>query len=136
MFYDTERKFFIKKNSTLPVLKYPLRQHLMERYDITDEMMEDVGVTFSMINEDTGVYQIANVEAQLIINDDRALYPDEVKYTLTYQFNEKQTSKVGLYRGEFKLDFLGDNNCGKITIPNDNKIIIIISDSITKTTVI
>jgi len=135
MFYNTERKFFIKKNSTLPVLKYPLNQHLLERYDIAEDMLDDVAITFSMINEDTGIYHIANVEAQLIINENRPLYPDEVKYTLTYQFTEKQTSIVGLFRGEFKLDFLGEN-CGKITIPNNDKIIILISDSITKTTVI
>ena len=135
MFYNTERKFFIKKNSTLPVLKYPLNQHLLERYDITNEMMGDVAVTFSMINEDTGIYYIANVEAQLIISNDRPMYPDEVKYTLAYQFNVKETSKIGLFRGEFKLDFLGEN-CGKITIPTDGKIVILISDSITKTTVV
>jgi len=135
MIYNIERKFFIKKNSTLPVLKYPLDQHLLERYDITDEMLGNVAVTFSMINEDTGIYHIANVEAQLIINNDRAKYPDETKYTLAYQFTEKQTSKVGLYRGDFKIDFLGEN-CGKITIPDDNDIIIIVSDSYTKTTVI
>ena len=98
-------------------------------------MMENVAITFSMINEDTGIYQIANVEAQLIVNDDRGVYPDEVKYTLTYQFSEKETSKIGLFRGDFKMDFLGEN-CGKISIPTDDDIIIIISDSYTKTTVI
>ena len=135
MFYNTERKFYIKKNSTLPVLKYPLRQNILEEYDITDDMMENVAVTFSMINEDTGIYHIANVEAKLIINEDRGVYPDEIKYTLAYQFSEKETSKIGLFRGDFKLDFLGEN-CGKISIPTDDDIIIIISNSYTKTTVI
>jgi len=135
MFYDTERKFFIKKGSTLPVLKYPIRQHLLERYDITDDMMENVAITFSMINEDTGIYHVANVEAQLIINNNRSKYPDEVKYTLVYNLSEKETKNIGLFKGEFKLDFLG-NNCGKITLPDNDYITIVISDSITKTTVI
>jgi len=37
--------------------------------------------------------------------------------------------------GEFKLDFLGQG-CGKLTLPVDSQINIVISDSITKTTVI
>jgi hypothetical protein len=107
----------------------------MEKYDITNEMMEDVAVTFSMINEGTGIYHIANVEAEVIVNNDRPEYPDEKTFTLAYQFSVKETSKAGLFLGEFKLDFLGDN-CGKITMPTDDKLIISIQDSITKTDVI
>ncbi len=127
--------FFIKKDSTLPVLKYPLTQHTMEQYDITADMLENVGVTFSMIDADTGLYRIANVAGNLVVNNNRPEYPDEVQYTLTYQFKLSQTAKAGRYLGEFKLDFLGED-CGKITLPTQNQINIQISDSITKTTVI
>ena len=127
--------FFIKKDSTLPVLKYPLTQHTMEQYDITPDMLENVAVTFSMIEADSGLYRIANVAGNLVINNNRPDYPDEVQYTLTYQFKLSQTSKAGRYLGEFKLDFLGEN-CGKITLPTQNQINIQISDSTTKTTVI
>jgi hypothetical protein len=129
------RDFFIKKNSTLPLIKLPLLQSIREQYDITDEMLENVAVTFSMQNADTGVYQIANVAANLVVNTDRATYPDEVEYTLTYKFKLKDTKKPGRFTGEFKLDFLGDN-CGKITLPNNTPINIIIGDSITKTSVV
>ena len=74
--------FFIKKDSTLPELKYPLIQQLREQYDITDDMLENVAVTFSMIEADSGLYRIANVAASLVINNDREKYPDEEKYTL------------------------------------------------------
>jgi len=127
--------FFIKKDSTLPVLKYPLTQHTMEQYDITPDMLENVAVTFSMIEADSGLYRIANVAGNLVINNNRPDYPDEVQYTLTYQFKLPQTAKAGRYFGEFKLDFLGEN-CGKITLPTQNQINIQISDSTTKTTVI
>jgi len=129
------KNFFIKKNSTLPVLKLPLLQSIREQYDITDEMLENVAVTFSMKNTENGLYQIANSAGDLIINEDRPSFPDEIEYTLVYKFNLRDTKNVGRFEGEFKLDFLGDF-CGKITLPNNHPINIIIGDSITKTTVI
>lgn len=132
----TNRNFFIKQNSTLPEIKFALTQHIREKYDITDNMLENVAVTFSMIDEETGLYRIANVEANLDINRNRPEYPDEVEYTLSYRFKLSQTKKPGRFRGEFKLDFIGDGNCGKITLPTEDVINIIITPSITKTTVI
>lgn len=130
------RNFFIKKNSTLPELKYPLIQQVREQYDITDDMLENVAVTFSMIDANTGLYHIANVAANLVVNNDRENFPDEEQYTLVYRFKLSQTARAGRYLGEFKLDFLGDECGGKITLPTQGQINIIISDGITKTTVI
>lgn len=127
--------FFIKKNSTLPELIVPLSQKFMEYYQITPDMLENVAVTFSMINSQTGIYTIANVPANLIVDTLRPQYPNDLIYGLSYRFKLSQTKKVGNYLGEFKLDFLG-SNCGKITVPDDQMINIIISDTITKTTVI
>lgn len=129
--------FFIKKDSTLPELKYPLIQHVREQYNITDDMLENVAITFSMIDADTGLYRIANVPANLVVNKDRPTYPSEEYYTLTYRFKLKDTKKAGRFLGEFKLDFLGENiGCGKLTLPTNSQINIIIADSVTKTTVI
>ena len=129
--------FFIKKDSTLPELRYPLIQHAREQYNITDDMLENVAVTFSMIDADTGLYRIANAPANLVINNDSVNYPAEEKYTLMYRFKLYQTSKAGRFYGEFKLDFLGKYiGCGKLTLPTNNQINIMIQDSITKTTVI
>ena len=127
--------FFIKRNSTYPKLKYPLTQKVREQYDISDDMLKNVAITFSMINAENGLYKIANVPANLDINFDREKYPDEEQYTLTYTFTLDDTDTGGYYLGEFKVDFLGEN-CEKLTIPTQNQINIYISDSITKTTVI
>lgn len=131
--------FFIKKDSTLPVLKYPLTQHTMEQYDITSDMLENVAVTFSMIEADTGLYRIANVAGNLVINNNRPEYPDEVEYILTYKFKPLQTRKAGRFLGEFVLDIIpigNEGGCGKIILPTQKQINIQISDSITKTTVV
>jgi hypothetical protein len=137
MNYSTfdRNNFFIKRDSTLPELVYPLTQHLRQQYGITDDMLENVAITFSMIDADTGLYRIANVPASIDYKRLRAQYPDNFIYALVYRFKLPQTNKSGRYLGEFKLDFLGEN-CGKLTLPTDGQINIIISDSITKTTVI
>ena len=129
--------FFIKKDSTLPELKYPLIQQVREKYNITDDMLENCAVTFSMIDAETGLYKIANVSASLVINYDRLGKPSEEKYTFLYKFKLKDTRKAGRFLGEFAIDFLGEQiGCGKLTLPVETKINITISDSITKTTVI
>ena len=129
--------FFIKKDSTLPELKYPLIQQVREKYNITDDMLENVAVTFSMTDAQTGLYRIANVSASLVINYDRLGKPSEEKYTFLYKFKLKDTRKAGRYNAEFVIDFLGEQiGCGKIKLPVDGSINVIISDSITKTTVI
>ena len=134
--YDINN-FFIKKDSTLPELEYPLVQHVMEMYNITEDMLENVGVTFSMIDAQTGLYRIANVPASLVIRNDRPAFPADEKYTFTYRFKLRDTRKTGRFLGEFKIDFLGEQiGCGKITLPVNAQINILISDSITKTTVI
>ena len=131
--------FFIKKDSTLPELVYPLIQHTLEQYKITKEMLENVAVTFSMIDAETGLYRIANVPASIEYKKLRPEYPDNFLYALVYRFKLPQTSKAGRYLGEFVVDFIPSGNnggCGKIKFPVDNVINIQISDSITKTTVI
>jgi alpha-L-arabinofuranosidase len=128
--------FFIKQNSTLPEIKFPLTQQLREQYNITEDMLESVAVTFSMKDADTGLYKIANVAANLRVVNHPMNHHGEEKYTLAYRFSVAQTAKAGRFWGEFKVDFLSEGNCGKITLPVDNYIDIIISPSSTKTTVI
>jgi len=131
--YST-RTFFIKKDSTLPELMLKVNQRIMEKYNITSDMLDNCAITFSMIDSD-GIFRIANVEAKLIIDNNIDDSPDEVKYTLAYRFQRRDTRKAGRFFGEFKVDFLGDN-CGKITLPVDTQIPIVIQDSITKTDVV
>jgi len=126
---------FLKKNSTLPEIKLPLQQWMLEKLDITEDMLQNVAVTFSMVDANTGNYRIANREAKLVIVKNIYEKLDECKYTLAFKVKLKDTKKDGLFRGEFKLDFLGDN-CGKITLPTDDTIQIVIGDSITKTSVV
>lgn len=127
---------YLKKNTTLPKIKFPLKQWMCEKYDITDEMMENVAVTFSMIDDNRGIYKIANAEGCLEIVKNVYEKLDDPIYSLVYIPKLKDTKKSGIYRGEFVLDFLDDDCGGKIKFPTDDTLQIIISDTITKTTVI
>ena len=98
--------FYIKQYSDHPLLKFPLTQKLMEKYNITHDMMENVAVTFSMYNEDEGEYEIANNSGDVFYRDKIEEIPYEDRYTLIYKFNKIETNKVGRYSGEFKLTFL------------------------------
>jgi hypothetical protein len=134
--YNSRPTFFIKKNSSLPKLKYSLSESMLLRYDITDDMLENCAITFSMQDAETGNYKIANKAADLLVNDDFSENPDDSKYNLVYKFSLNDTSKAGIYLAEFKIDFLGEDTCGKITFPNTEKITVVVQDSLTKTTVI
>lgn len=134
--YNSRPTYFIKKNSTLPKIKFGLSEYLMLRYDITEDMLDNCAITFSMQNAETGIYRIANRAADLVVNTDFALNPDDDKYSLVYKFSIADTSIPGVYLGEFKIDFLGEDQCGSIDFPIDNKLTIVINDSITKTTIL
>jgi len=129
--FDTY-KFFIKKDSSHPLLKFPLTQRLREKYDLTDDILENVAVTFSMIDAETGLFRIANAAGDFVISTDI----DEEKYTLTYRFSLSNTKKAGRFYGEFVLDVLGEDNCGKLKLPVNGYINITIADTLTKTTVL
>ena len=129
--------FSIKKNSTLPILKYPLSQHIREKYDIADNMFENIAVTFSMVDAETGRYVIANTAGNLNINENTNVNIGDDKYELTFKFKESHTSKSGRYYAEFVIDFLSpEAGCGKLKLPIDGAINVMINDSNTKTTVI
>lgn len=128
------KTFFIKQHSTLPDIKFELTQRLREKYDITKDMLDNVAVTFSMIDAETGNYRIANEEASFVVLYDQYERLDDSVYTLVYRLKRKETRKAGKYYGEFKLTFLDEyNNCERIiTLPTDDNIIINIEESITK----
>ena len=123
---------YFKKNSTLSIVKFPLTKRLLDKYYITDEMLGNCAVTFSMKNSETGIFSIANVNAELLYLPDRGMYPHDQEYSLVYRFKKNQVNKIGVYHGEFCVDFLGDF-CGKIVIPESDYIVINVIDTITKT---
>jgi len=127
-------KFFIKRFSTLPHLEIDL-EDISKKYNIKPDNWDSCAVTFSMYDKKNNVYKIANKEAEIITKERVFNLGDPYNYYLRYGFTQKDTSKFGEYIGEFKVDFLGTHPMGKLTIPIDGTIDIIVKDSITRTDV-
>jgi len=127
-------KFFIKKGNNFPLIKFILNEEIMRLYDISEDMLSNVAITFSMINKETGNFVIANEPGEIIFLEEYKNSNDK-EYCLSYQLNVDDTQEIGKYEGEFVIDFLESNEY-KIGFPVNNKIEIIITDSITTTTVI
>jgi hypothetical protein len=125
-------KFFIKRFSTLPHLEIDLEE-ISKKYNIKPDHWDSCAVTFSMYDKSNNVYKIANKEAEIITKERVLDLGDPYNYYLKYGFTQKDTSKFGEYIAEFKIDFLGTHPIGKITIPVDGVIDIIVKDSITRT---
>lgn len=122
---------FVNQYSTLPLITFPITEKIMRDYNITDEMMENIAVTFSMYSVDNDEYVILNKKGDIWYRED--IYEENGidKYTLTYKLNKRDTSICGKYECEFKVSFLKPY-CHIITLPNKNKINLYISDSHTK----
>ena len=128
--------FFIKRGDTFPELKFSLTQRLMNKYDITDDMMQNIAVTFSMTDKSTGMFVVANSSATIKYHYNKYEKLDDPRYELVYKFKSKDTRMVGEFYGEFKLDFLGNNSCGSISFPTTGYMSIFVTKGITKTTVL
>lgn len=127
--------FNVRKGSTLPYIKYSISQYQLERYDLSEDLFENVAITFSMRSMSTGVYKIANKEAELIVKDQDDYFKlDDCKYELRYCLTKQDTNIADTFVGEFRLDFIKNNEiCLSMSFPTANEIIIDIRDSGVKT---
>ena len=118
-------QFFIKQNSTLPVLKVEIiRDSNVSFRDIYDGLTAST-LTFSMKNVSNDRYVILNDLANIEILKDE--YNNIDKIFIYYQFSKKQTKKIGEFLGEFNLNYMGQT----LSLPIEKKIYINILESIT-----
>lgn len=127
-------EFFIKQYSTVPILTIKISEKIIDEYNLEYDDFDNVAVTFSMVDSDNQ-YEIANVPADLKVEERVISFDNDYNYFLQYKFSKDETNKAGIFIGEFKIDFLDNPKCGKLTLP-DERLYIYIQPSITKTTVI
>jgi hypothetical protein len=106
--------FYIKKNSTKPILKMKVVNDGRFDYKKLHEELENAAITFSMYDVNKNEYKIYRKQGILIPIDG---VQDE--YYIGYVFNEKETNKPGLYKIEFKIDFFSDNSSLIVPIRDD-----------------
>ena len=117
-------EFNIKKNGTLPLLKMQVVKDGRVDFDEMTNLIENSIIYFSMKNNFTGSYKILNsiggfVEKTFI--DPNA----ETEYYVYYKFTSSDTSREGLYEGEFV--FITDT--GTYILPIREKLTIKIGNS-------
>ena len=115
-------EWFIKKNSTLPVIKVKLSKNGRSDFMKTISVLNESEVYFSMVDVETNIPKISSVLATV----ESGLTEDgQIEYFTYYQFKKNQTKKVGRFSAEFMIK----NVDGTLFIPTTEKIYVNIIES-------
>jgi hypothetical protein len=117
-------EFFIKKNATLPLLKLQVVKNGRLDYNNFMSLIEQSALFFSMVDVETGVPKITSRPAGFVekTNVDPNADPE---YYLYYQFQNRDTNRVGRYEGQFMLR----NSDGVLILPIREKLYINVQES-------
>ena len=117
-------EFFIKKNATLPLLKLQVVKNGRLDYNNFMSLIEQSSLFFSMIDIETGVPKISSRPAGFVEKVNLDPNADD-EYYLYYQFQNRDTNKVGRYEGQFMLR----STDGVIILPIREKLFINLQES-------
>jgi hypothetical protein len=117
-------EFFIKKNATLPVLKMQVVKDGRSDYNNFMDFIEESSIFFSMTDLETGIPKLVTRPAGFTKKE--FMDPNTpVEYYVYYQFQSKDTNKVGRYEGQF----LFRTEEGVLILPIREKLYINIQES-------
>ena len=120
--------FNINKNATMPYLRMNLNNDGYSEYWKAYLALQGAsGVTFSMWNQETGIYKIANAPAEIVYDEYSGC---EERYLIQYKWKERDTNESGRYIGQFKITFSDDIVMDGITFPSGDLIVPISEDLI------
>jgi len=122
-------EFFIRKDSTDPILKMQLV--LDGRNDFNDfhEKLSNSTIYFSMKSVDTGILKVANKRA-FIVSKVATTPNAPTEYYIYYKWSKNNVNRVGRYEGQFIIYFHSDNT--ELIVPIREDLYITISDSFVK----
>ena len=113
--------FKIKRNSELPMLE--LKPYKGKYYNELLEIIKNATVTFSMyddkdcfkIRDKSGIINLHTNANNL--NNKTDSCNEILEFTIQYHFTKKDTSKIGKYRGIFKIKFEQDGEQKTLITP-------------------
>lgn len=108
-------EFFVRKNSTLPVVEVSFIKDGRSDYNYYDTLLTSNTIYFSIIDVETGVYKVVNGIASY----------SEITKSITYQLTKKNTNKVGRYEIEITIN----NGSENIKLPLPQKLFLNITNS-------
>lgn len=119
-------EFFIKKNTTLPLLKVELTKDGVNMFTDFMDDLEKATIFFSMNDVATGTKKIVNQRGY--ITSKEFVDPDtNTEYYIYYKFRPQDTNRVGRYEGEF---FISIPDKGVLKTPIRETLFINVQDSI------
>jgi hypothetical protein len=108
-------EFFIRKNSTLPILEIDLIKDGRLDFNYINSNLTGSTIYFSMKDVDTQVYKVLNGVCVL----------DTTTNSIYYKFTKKNTSNTGRFICEFSFN----TNQGTINLPITENLYVTILDS-------
>jgi hypothetical protein len=117
-------EFYLKKNSTLPLLKIQVAKNGRGDYNDFMKIIESSAIFFSMVDIQSGIPKITSRPAGFVEKflDDPNATPE---YYIYYQFTNRDTNRPGRYEAQFMLR----NDDGVLILPINEKLYINIQES-------
>ncbi len=113
------QEFFILKDSVNPYLEMELIDNGRYTYNssLLNYSLQDSNITFTMINEETGVPKISKAKANIVLINDNSC---EEKYIIQYKWKPKDVNTIGFYKGFFEINFNSNITMEGIEFPQGN----------------
>lgn len=104
------QNFYIKKGSELPTLLMKTTDYNYFKYSDFYSEINSADIFFYMKGVDDEYYTINKKRGsvQPILPDCVDCTDEQQGFYVKYEFSKKDTSKTGIYKGEFKIIFKGD----------------------------
>lgn len=118
--------FFINRNSELPTLRMEITNDGRDDFRKFFLAIQNADVTFSMWNEETGVYKIAKAPAEVVYDEDSGC---EERYLIEYRWKKRDTNEPGRFIGQFTIRLNGDGIVmDGVSFPNGDLVVPIRED--------
>lgn len=108
-------EFFVRKNSTLPIIEVKYIKDGRSDYNYYQTLLLNNTIYFSMINVENGVYKVANGVCGF----------NQENNTIIYQLTKKNTNLIGRYEVEISII----DGTEKIILPLPDKFFLNVIDS-------
>jgi|TARA_R100001163_G_C5007182_1_gene154315 hypothetical protein len=122
-------EFFIRKDSTDPILKMQLVLDGRNDFNSFHDKLANSSIYFSMKDVDTGILKVANKKAYIVSKIPTS--PNApTEYYIYYKWTKNNVNRVGRYEGQFIIYFHSDNT--ELIVPIREDLYITVSDSFVK----
>lgn len=121
------KQFNINKDATLPYLEIEPVMNGRNTFRKLYEALQNADILFSMKNIDTGIWKIANAQANIVNSTEQGC---EDRFKIQYRWKTRDTKEAGRYLAQFKIKFLNDIVSGDTIFPKGELIVPIYEDII------